>query len=455
MTGTTHPLFPHQIENIEAGLEHAKLALWDVPGAGKTRSAIHIAMANKCEFCMIIVPTTAVYAIAEEIEKFAPGHWDVKVCRTKHQLPKMQPDVATFIVVPWSILSIESAADQLRSLTYDLVVADEVHFGKSSDSKRGGALWGTDRKPFAGIMDCAERGVIMSGTPIPNGRASEMYGFARWMGDIPKGLSLWDHKRQNGHMVRINIGRRAVWKEKGARPEFLAKVRDRHAAKGDYKRIGKEALNATAGLKPRRWKLVPQHPTPAFLKEYRAAMVAAAEDDKDVDAWPTVRRMVGVAKVNAAVEYISDLLESGAEKVLVFAQHHDVIDGLERALSKDYGHVPVLDGRSVENTRKQFSTRFNNNPDVRVAVGQIMAAGTAITLHANGACTDVVFVEGSPVPGELAQAADRIHRIGQPNACIAHLMVMQSTIEDQILRTVMAKLDDIETLIGDKALELT
>ncbi len=450
-----HTLFPHQLDDIEAGLEFSPLALWHVPGSGKSASAVFIAKANDCDFVIAIVPTTAVYVIADEVEKWAPGEWDVQVWRKKGDVPLTHTTQKIFAIVPWSLLSITVAADQLRQLRPAMLWVDEVHFGKNAESKRGKALWGGIAAP-AGLVEVAERLLFTSGTPMPNGRVSELYGLCRTFGDIPRDMTLWQHKRKNGMMTQQFVGRRRIWKEHGAKRDFIAGLRKKHKDRGDWRRISKDELSAIVGLPPRRWKLVPEQPTLGFLREYRAALARTARerDIKDVEAWSVVRRMIAEAKVPSCISYISDLLESGAEKVLVFAHHTSVIDALLEGLTGDYGPIVVLDGRTNELGRRQFSESFNNGSDVRIAIGQIQAAGTALTLHANGACRDVVFAEGTPVPGDLAQAADRIHRIGQPNSCIAHLMVMRETIEDSILRAVFTKLEDIEALVGDRAVEI-
>src|SRR5439155_1581888 len=107
------------------------------------------------------------------------------------------------------------------------------------------------------------------------------------------------------------------------------------------------------------------------------------------------------------IEHLRDLLEEKG-KVIVFAHHHEVVD----ALMEEFGNEAVkVDGRVTKpETRQAAVDRFQTDPTCKVFVGSIMAAGVAITLTA---ADTVVFAELDWVPGNVSQAEDRAHRIGQ------------------------------------------
>lgn len=105
----------------------------------------------------------------------------------------------------------------------------------------------------------------------------------------------------------------------------------------------------------------------------------------------------------------------------------------------------VLTGDTPANERQSVVDRFQDDPRVRVFIGQIQAAGTGITLTA---ASDVVFVESSWVPAENEQAAMRVHRIGQRNACLVRFATLAGSIDERIQRAVMRKTQDITALFG-------
>jgi len=63
---------------------------------------------------------------------------------------------------------------------------------------------------------------------------------------------------------------------------------------------------------------------------------------------------------------------------------------------------------------------------VRVALCNIVAGGVGITLTAS---SDVDFVEQSFVPGEMAQAACRAHRIGQTRPVAVRVLTLANSVD--------------------------
>jgi SWI/SNF-related matrix-associated actin-dependent regulator 1 of chromatin subfamily A len=147
----------------------------------------------------------------------------------------------------------------------------------------------------------------------------------------------------------------------------------------------------------------------------------------------TLRRMLGLAKLRGATEYIVDMLDNLPEdrKVLVFAHHSDVISALARHFG-EYSPA-VLVGSTTPREREAAVDKFLMDPRCRVFVGNIQAAGTAITLVGPRCkCSDVVFVESSWTPMDNAQAACRVHRIGQKDGVVARMLSAAGTIDDLI-----------------------
>jgi SNF2 family DNA or RNA helicase len=99
----------------------------------------------------------------------------------------------------------------------------------------------------------------------------------------------------------------------------------------------------------------------------------------------SIRKETALLKVDVSAELLENIMLS--EKVIVFAHHRDVI----LRLMEKFGEraVCVLGGMSTEE-RSDAVSRFQNDPDIRIFVGSIRAAGVGLTLTAS---SHVVFLE--------------------------------------------------------------
>jgi SWI/SNF-related matrix-associated actin-dependent regulator 1 of chromatin subfamily A len=154
----------------------------------------------------------------------------------------------------------------------------------------------------------------------------------------------------------------------------------------------------------------------------------------------TLRRYNGLQKVEPVADMIIEELTNKAyEKIVVFAIHRDCIEGLRQKLRK-FKPVTLYGGTPPENRQKHIDS-FQKDPKCRVFIGNIQAAGTAITLTA---AHQVLFLEQSWVPGDNAQAAMRCHRIGQKKPVTVRFVGIANTIDEKI-----------STVLQRKAYELT
>jgi SNF2 family DNA or RNA helicase len=118
-------------------------------------------------------------------------------------------------------------------------------------------------------------------------------------------------------------------------------------------------------------------------------------------------------------------------------------------LSKELSEYnPVrIDGTVPTNERTQLVDRFQNDPNCRLFIGQIKAAGEGITLTA---ASHVAFAELEYVPGLMEQAADRVHRIGQKVAVTIWYLMGANTIDERILSILERKAKHIGAVVDGK-----
>ena len=97
--------------------------------------------------------------------------------------------------------------------------------------------------------------------------------------------------------------------------------------------------------------------------------------------------------------------------------------------------------------RQAAVDRFQGDPDCRVFVGGILAAGVGITLTASA---HVVFAELDWVPGNVAQAEDRCHRIGQTDRVLVQHLVIDGSLDARMAHMIVDKQAVIDAALDDE-----
>jgi len=172
-----------------------------------------------------------------------------------------------------------------------------------------------------------------------------------------------------------------------------------------------------------------------YLKETEGESVAnKAKKAASLSKVNTLLQISSHGKLTSVIEWIREFLESG-EKLVVFATHSFVIDFIMKEFKKE---AVKIDGSVSTKHRQDIVNRFQNDPKTTLFVGQIIAAGEAITLTAASNCA---IIELPNNPAKIDQAADRVHRLGQKWPVTIHYLLAADTIDYK-----MAKLLDAERL---------
>lgn len=157
----------------------------------------------------------------------------------------------------------------------------------------------------------------------------------------------------------------------------------------------------------------------------------------------TVRRDLGVAKLSAGVPWIKDFVDGG-EKMLIFAYHKDVVEGLVDKLKAT--NPAVIYGNTPQRKRQGEVDKFQEDEGCRTFIGNMHAAGVGITLtRAHDCC----FIEQDWVPGLMAQCEDRLCRIGQEADIVTcNFLVANGSLDARIAQSAQGKEENIEAAMG-------
>lgn len=105
-------------------------------------------------------------------------------------------------------------------------------------------------------------------------------------------------------------------------------------------------------------------------------------------------------------------------KMLIFAHHQVVMDGIEEVLRAENVDYVRVDGRSTSLQRNKAIERFTSHANTTVALLSLSACGTGLNLT----CASLALMaEVYWTPAALLQAEDRIHRLGQAAQQVSNL----------------------------------
>lgn len=344
-------------------------------------------------------------------------------------------------------------------MEWDLVAGDEIHLIKNPKSRRSRA--------FTAIN--GRRNVGMTGTPIVN-RPAELFPILHWVDPVswPK---FWPYAMRYCDAKQGKYG----WELGGASnlPELQQKLRETVMIRRMKANVLKELppkrrsvvvipSNGSAALLKREQEAYDRHQ--AAIMEARAQKdLAQASDNKEAysAAVARLRAITGVmlqdisrlrhetavAKAPHVAEHVLNILEDNdGYKVIVFCHHKDVVDLLMDKLS---AYKPVKVTGDVSMTARQAAVdAFQNDPQVQVFVGNIQAAGVGLTLTAS---SHVVFAELDWVPGNVSQAEDRAHRIGQHESVLIEHLVFDNSLDAKMAQTIIKKQAIIEQALDKQA----
>ena len=156
-----------------------------------------------------------------------------------------------------------------------------------------------------------------------------------------------------------------------------------------------------------------------------------------------LRKFISLKKVEHSIKLAEQAIEEG-QKVIIFTNFTESFD----ALMSYFGKLSVGHNGKMNGTQKQNSIdRFQNDKNVKVFVGNLISAGTAITLTE---AEVVVMNDLDFVPANHAQAEDRAYRIGQKSTVNVYYPIFENTVDMMMYDMLQKKRQIISTIMGEE-----
>lgn len=434
----TEQLLPYQVQGAQFLAAKDRAGLFDEMGVGKTAQAIRALDLVGARKILIICPAAVREVWAGEFRKFATIPRRIIKGRDIHDLNLWLRNKAHVLLLSYEMAT--TWAKRLEGDLIDAIVFDEAHYLKNHLSARSAALLGSDlnedqwRNKY-GLARWAAHVWFLTGTPNPND-AADIWSIMRFCRATRLGRKIFRdryYRARSGSYSTQHMPRDEMV------PELKQAIRS----------FSLRRTKAEAGLQlPPIWLTTmtvdgDTQDIRALLRDYpdlEKAILDAIEKGGlsfiDAQHVATLRRLVGEAKAPAFLELLCEELEDGLEKVVVFGIHTKALGTLAAGLNRRGFRAVQIDGSSSERARMEAVRAFQDDPDCRVLVGNIRAAGTGLTLTA---AADVVMFESSWAPADNAQALMRVHRIGQTRSVRARFITLANSIDEVVSATVARK----------------
>lgn len=452
-------LYPFQTETIEKTIDFLKNGggcyVANEQGLGKSVTTLVTAETIGLSPILIVCPAVMRLTWEQEIYSWcrfsSTSAPKVAVIESEDDISLLEG--ASYVIISYALLIKPALLRELSHIEFELIVLDEAQNIKNYKSKRTAAA-----KALCSIIPYK---ILLSGTPFSTNVIDGYVPFSilapedfpsyiefgnRYSECIIKKIPKWTYNAERRQRMRTMLEVREYYGIKNAE-ELREKIRSKF-----YIRYKKEEVLHQLPPKifqkiilPESYSLRVQAREYQQLLAERALLWESVNNDKPIVVPPYMaqhRKLQGLNKTPAVVEFARDKLEDGIPIVL-FAHHKEVIERIKGELSV---FSPVVITGDTSNADRQKAINAFQEGETNLFIGNLIAAGTGITLHRS---STVILGELDFVPSTIAQAIDRVDRIGQKNQVIVYYFVVANSLDEQLESLIIKRAKEFSSVLDE------
>lgn len=431
-------LDPVQRLGVRDALERNHFYIAFDTGVGKTPTAVAI-MNTLREQTIVLMPPHLIAQWAYEINDWKVG--DVRVGSTR--IPMEHGDETDILLVPDTSLENPEMFEWLKSMPHQHLIVEEAQRFVNWEAKRTERMFGKmDTLVPNGLVHKFEKTTFLSGTPMPN-RPMELFPIlSRQAANVIEYRNYLEYgiKYCNGHEGRFG------WDFRGSSnwPELRKKMHGmfmRRAEKDEkftkkIRRVIKLSLGKT--LTEDYDKVALKGRT---IQQFIGDFEFDPEGTQKLGEIVKYRKNLMDEKIPLVFNWVHTILRTSSEKVLLLGWHTGAINTLARLFAKYdpvviHGQIPYAKRNEGLKRLKEGKTRLV------IANVQTMVGYNMDQIHR------VVFGEYSWTPKDNVQAENRPHRRTTKHNVRIDYLVMQDTLDEYVLETLLKKQKTINNLIA-------
>ena len=407
-------LYDHQKLGIQLINQHQTYLLSWQMGSGKTFAPLSYAKSqNKKVFAVVPASIRLNWYKEGEIFGFSPMIFPKlmpmkKVHRERFNKYKYEETgiINDLAITSYTTLNKQKDVLKLIVAQYDLFVFDESQMIKNYKAQRTKTVLELIRLAKAQN----KKVVFLSGTPLLN-RPAELFTTLKVLIPNLEGFMAFTRKYNSGHDNGYGWAMGA--------PSNLPELHSR-MSKVSNRVLKKDCLDLPektrqdvllAGIKV----IVPEEP----------------EDSSQLLGWMQKYKVaVAESKIKETIE-----LASSGNPCVIFTSFIDVNKQITKALRENGLKVGQIYSGVSQADRNEVIEKYQSG-EIDVVVGGIKAMGVGITLTRG---SNVIFNDMDWTPGNMLQAEDRAHRVGQKNNVTVTILVVQDEFDQMLWSMINSK----------------
>jgi len=422
------------------------LLLWEM-GTGKTGAMLAASDVVGGRMLWLTLAVLVPQALAE-IRRWRPAA-TVQVMRNGRERVSSTADV---IVCSYDLMRRLPVWRQLYGQQWDCCVCDEGHALGHGASLRAQAFYGSRDNSQGALFRKCDRVWVATGTPVLSSPDELHPHLSRLFPQL-----IPDLRRKQDFLARYCILVRRTFGDVVVGGRNLAELRD--ILRSCASRL---ALTDVVDLPPLLVDTIPVEVTKAQREAIEASITPDQARELHVvltqlrggveAAWQrlqamllplaSLRRVIALAKAQAAAEIVKSELAGGADRIVLFGLH---LDALNHVASECKHFAPRLLIGATTQAARDAALRAFDTGSCRLLIASIRLAGFGLNLQAARRC---VFLETAWTPAEVDQCVARLYRAGQTRPVHASILAISNSIDARVAEVIRRKRTVVHELLG-------
>jgi|GEM_PF-2798251 len=417
--------------------------LADDMGLGKTIQTLgYIINTNKAkDVSIVIAPKSVSFNWQQEAKKFCPN---LKTLLVSYGGEDHNYEDYDLVILSYGLL--KSQIYKLKKIKFKSLILDESQYVKNVATQR-----------FQNVLKInAENKIALSGTPIENS-ISELWSILRiinpgLLGTIKEfnneyaiPITRYNDIEKLGYLTELIkpfVLRRTkveVLKELPPKVEKVINIDFTKEEQAFYNAVREKALTKINSIANSKGNQGSKH------------IQILAEISKLRQSCCSPKLILGNQEIKSSklIEFsniVDNIINSNDHKLLVFSQFVKFLNLAKEELDSKQVNYCYLDGSTSLKKRQQQVELFQNSKDNKIFLISLKAGGSGLNLTA---ADYVLHLDPWWNPAVEDQASDRAHRIGQKKSVNVYKLIINNSIESQIIKLHKKKKDLADSIINN------